>query len=102
MARVNVFLPDDLLQALDAEAAAGRVKRSAFVQTALRNFLESRRKAREDAELRRGMDGACDTMDGLAAKLGEWDPVEAIRENRDRRFALAEPRARRSAKRRRR
>lgn len=85
MARVNVFLKDDLLKTLDTEAHQAGMSRSAFLQAALREYLETRRRAREEAEAWRRVDEACKRMDALAAKLGEWDPVRLIRRFRDSR-----------------
>ena len=95
MARVNVFLKDELLEAIDAEAADSRTKRSALIQLALARYLEARRKEREEAEIRREMEEACRGMDALAEKLGKWDPVKVIREFRDSRaLRIGEPRKR--------
>lgn len=89
MARINVFLNDDLLKAVNAEAEQAGTSRSALIQTALTEFLESRRKAREEAEAQRRMDEACRKMDALARKLGDWDPVKIIRQFRDSRYGGA-------------
>ena len=95
VARVNVFLKDELLKAIDAEATESHTNRSALVQSALTRYLEARRKEREEAEIRRDMDEACRGMDALADKLGKWDPVKVIREFRDSRsLRVREPRAR--------
>ncbi len=83
MARVNVFLKEDLLQAIDAEAAESRMNRSELVQAALTAFLRARQKEREETEIRREMEEASRGMDDLANKLGSWDPVKVIREFRD-------------------
>jgi len=85
VARVNIFLKDDLLRAIDAEAEESVTNRSALVQAALSLYLEARRKDREEAAVRRAMEEACRGMDALADRLGNWDPVRAIRESRDRR-----------------
>jgi len=86
MARINVFLKDDLLKAVDAEARLTGVRRSALIQGALESHLQAQRRAREEAEAQRRMDDACKKMDALAEKLGDWDPVGIIRESRDRRY----------------
>lgn len=83
MARVNVFLKDDLLKAVDAEAEQAGTNRSALIQAALSDYLEAQRRAREDAEAQRRMDEACKQMDELAEKAGDWDPVAIIRRFRD-------------------
>lgn len=85
MARVNVFLKDDVLKIVDAEARQAGMSRSAFLQAALREYVETRRRAREEAEARRRVDEACKRMDALADKLGRWDPVKVIRRFRDTR-----------------
>jgi len=86
MARINVFLKDDLLKAVDAEARLTGTKRSALIQGALERHLEAQRRAREEAEAQRRMDDACRRMDALAEKLGDWDPVGIIREARESRY----------------
>lgn len=85
MARINVFLKEDLLQAIDAEAAESRLSRSATIQAALKGYLETRRRAREEEQRRREMEAASQGMDALAEKLGSWDPVKVIRDFRDTR-----------------
>lgn len=85
MARVNVFLTDELLQAIDAEAAGASVKRSTLIQEALTRHLDSLRREREEAEARRDMAEAGRGMDALAEKLGSWDANKVIREFRDTR-----------------
>jgi hypothetical protein len=85
MARVNIFLTDELLNEIDAEAADSHVGRSSLVQAALRSFLDARRREREETKLRGEMAEACRGMDTLAEKLGVWDPVKVIREFRENR-----------------
>lgn len=83
MARVNVFLGEDLLKAIDKEAKQAGISRSALIQTALAEFLKVRQEAREEEKRRRTMEEACREMDKLAEKLGDWDPVAVIRGFRD-------------------
>ena len=87
MARVNVFLSDELLERVDAAAAEIRLRRSALIQAALSDYLQDRKRARERAGARREMEQAGHAIDALAEKLGSWDPVAIIREHRDRRSA---------------
>lgn len=85
MARVNVFMSDDLLKAVDAEAKDEGINRSALLQKAAEAYLDQVRKEREEVERRRKMQEACKRMDELAEKLGDWDPVAIIRQFRDAR-----------------
>lgn len=83
MARVNVFMTDDLLKAVDTQAEMERTNRSALLQKAAEAYLEQVRKEREEADRRRKMLEACRKMDELAKKAGDWDPVAIIRKFRD-------------------
>lgn len=95
MARVNVFLPETLLKAIDAEAKARGTSRSALIQGALNDHLEAKRREREEMAVRRDMEEAARGLDAIAEKLGDWDPVRIIRSFRDSRSVrIAEPRAR--------
>ena len=86
MARVNVFMSDDLLKAVDAEAKEEGINRSALLQKAAEAYLQQARQQREEAERRRKMQEACKRMDELAERLGDWDPVSIIRQFRDARY----------------
>jgi metal-responsive CopG/Arc/MetJ family transcriptional regulator len=83
MARVNVFMSDELLKAVDAEAEQEGIKRSALLQRAAEAYLLHLNQEREEAERRRKMEEACKRMDELAERLGDWDPVAIIRKFRD-------------------
>lgn len=85
MARVNVFLKEELLKAVDREAAASSVNRSALLQRALKAYLEARQGEREAEERRQRMDEACKRIDRVAERLGRWDPTGVIRRARDTR-----------------
>jgi metal-responsive CopG/Arc/MetJ family transcriptional regulator len=83
MARVNVFLTDELLEEINEEAKEERTNRSALIQTALEKYIEAKRRGREEEEKRRKMQEASRKMDALAKKLGKWDPQATIRKFRD-------------------
>jgi len=83
MARVNVFLKDDLLEEINEEAKEEGTNRSALIQTALQKYIEAKRQRREEEERRKKMQAASRKMDVLAKKLGKWDPQATIRKFRD-------------------
>lgn len=83
MARVNVFLKDDLLDEVTRKAKGRGMKRSALIQTALEKYLHEERKKQEEEEKRKKMREASQKIDKLAQKLGDWDPVAIIRKFRD-------------------
>ena len=83
MARVNVFLKDELLDEINREAEAEKTNRSAFIQTALEKYIEAKRREKQEKEEQKKMQEACERMDRLAAKLGRWDAQGVIRKFRD-------------------
>ena len=83
MARVNVFLKDELLDEINKEAKDEGTNRSSLIQTALEEYLQTKRKKREEEEQRKEMKEASERMDRLAKKLGRWDAQAIIRKFRD-------------------
>jgi len=83
MGRVNVFLKDDLLEEINQEAKEEKTNRSALIQTALENYIETKRRGRQEEEKRKRMEEASRKMDALAKKLGKWDAQKIIRKFRD-------------------
>ena len=83
MARVNVFLKDELLDEINREAEAEETNRSALIQAALEKYIEAKRREREKEEKHKKMREASRKMDALAKKLGDWDPQTTIRKFRD-------------------
>ena len=85
MARINVMMPDDILQAVDHAATEERLTRSAFLQKAAHQYLEAKRLEQEALARKQRMQQAAANMDKLADKFGRWDGVGTIRQFRDRR-----------------
>jgi len=83
MARVNVFLKDELLDEINREAEAEKTNRSSLIQSALEEYLRGKKRQREEQEKRKKMQEASRKMDALAKKLGAWDAQTIIRRFRD-------------------
>jgi metal-responsive CopG/Arc/MetJ family transcriptional regulator len=83
VARVSVFLKDELLSEINREAEAQETNRSSLIQAALEEYLRAKRKQREEHEKRKKMLEASRKMDVLARKLGAWDAQAIIRKFRD-------------------
>lgn len=83
MARINVFLKDELLDEINREAELQETNRSALIQTALEEYLWAKRLKREEEKKRKQMQEASRKMDALAKKLGAWDAQATIRKFRD-------------------
>ncbi|MFH1024923.1 MAG: CopG family transcriptional regulator [Planctomycetota bacterium] len=85
MARVNLYLADNLLAEVGEEAKTSGLKRSTLVQQALQAYLKDRHHVREEEDRRRRMAEAVVKADRVAEKLGKWDPQPLIRSFRDTR-----------------
>lgn len=85
MGRVNIILPNELLEAIDRAALEDNSSRSGLLQEAARAHLERRREQREAAERKARMEKAATEMDRLAEKFGRWDGVRIVRKFRDSR-----------------
>ena len=85
MARINVMMPEDILQAVDHAATEEKLTRSAFLQKAARRYMDEKRLKKEADERKQRMQKAAANMDKLANKFGKWDGVGTIRQFRDRR-----------------
>jgi metal-responsive CopG/Arc/MetJ family transcriptional regulator len=85
MARVNVIIPDRLLETLDQSAEDEKMSRSGLIQEAVRRYLHERRLEQESLARRKKMERAASKMDRLANKLGKWNGVGIIRQFRDQR-----------------
>ena len=86
MARINIFLTDDQLQAFNRQTQAEGISRSSLIQKAMQDYLEKVKQEKEEARRRVRMEEACRMMDKLAEKLGDWDPVPIVRFYRDTRY----------------
>lgn len=69
MAKVNVYIPDDLLESVDVDALALGRSRSSIVQEALAEYVA----VRGEAERRAGVERAIDIADRIAAAWPEYD-----------------------------
>ena len=85
MARINVMMPEDILQAVDHAATEEKLTRSAFLQKAASRYMDEKRLEKEADERKQRMQKAAADMDKLANKFGKWDGVGTIRQFRDRR-----------------
>ncbi|MCY4614313.1 MAG: hypothetical protein OXB94_11940 [Nitrospira sp.] len=88
MARINVMIPEDILQDVDHAATEEKLTRSALLQKAARRYLEAKRLEQEALERKHRMQKAAAKMDKLANKFGKWDGVGTIRQFRDRRTGV--------------
>ena len=70
MARVNVFLKDQLLDEINREAKVEETNRSSLIQAALEEYLQVKRVKREEEEKRKKMQDASRKMDGASKKIG--------------------------------
>ena len=74
MAKVNIYIPDELLEHVDADAAALGRSRSAIVQEALAEYVSSR----AEAHRRVGVERAIAIANEVAAMWAESDRLPEV------------------------
>jgi metal-responsive CopG/Arc/MetJ family transcriptional regulator len=84
MAKVNVSLPDSLLDEVDELATSLGRSRSGFVQEATALYVTQVRDAQAAEERRRSIQEAIDGMRELAKHIEPFDSTAAIRADRNR------------------
>ena len=84
MAKVNVSIPDALLEDVDALAASLGRSRSGFVQEATALYVARVRDEQAAEERRRDIEEAIAGMREIAKHLEPFDSTAAIRADRDR------------------
>lgn len=74
MAKVNVYIPDDLLEHVDADARALGRSRSSVVQEALAEYVASR----NESQRRAGVERAIAIADRISARWAESDRLPEV------------------------
>jgi metal-responsive CopG/Arc/MetJ family transcriptional regulator len=77
--KVNVSLPQEILQELDRAARENHTSRSAFLAQATRHYLQEK----EEEKRKKRRINAAETIRSIAEKLGEWDAVGELLKSRD-------------------
>lgn len=84
MAKINISLPDELLEQIDDIAAELHRSRSGLVQEAASAYIARVREERERAERREKIDRAVASARAIAQTLEPSDSTALIRADRDR------------------
>jgi len=66
MAKIAISLPDEMLQAIEAERQASGETRSEFFRRAVQTFLRQRQERKKEAQYIRGYQRYPETADELA------------------------------------
>jgi len=84
MAKINVSIPDGLLDEVDELAADLKRSRSGIVQEATALYVARIREERAEAERRESIRGAIKGIAKLADEFEVFDATAAVRADRDR------------------
>lgn len=86
--KVNVSLPPELVERIDAAASDASMTRSAFIAEASAHYLSERERLRAEERRRRDIETAIATFRRVGSSLpADTDFVRIIREQRERRRA---------------
>lgn len=84
MAKINISLPDHLLEEVDAIATELHGSRSSFVAEATARYVATLTEERARAERQRRIDRALEQAAVIGEKFGSFDAAASVREDRDR------------------
>jgi metal-responsive CopG/Arc/MetJ family transcriptional regulator len=84
MAKVNVSIPDELLDEIDELASAVDTSRSGFVQEASARYIAQIRAEAERRARSERIERAMSDMREIADEVADFDGVAAIRHDRER------------------
>lgn len=78
--KINISIPQDVLEKLDKAAREGGISRSGMLTEAARHFLQEKEEAKEMERRRK----AAERIDQIREKFGPWDGTAEILKWRDR------------------
>ena len=85
MARVNIMLPDDLLERIDQVAQQEGVSRSKLLRLAFVAYCQQREATYEYQRKQAAIEHGMTLQDSLRKKALPWDPLKILRAERQAR-----------------
>ncbi len=82
MARVNIMLPDDLLERIDQVAQQEGVSRSKLLRLAFMAYCQQREAVYENQRKQAAIEHGMTLQDSLRQKALPWDPLQVLRAER--------------------
>jgi metal-responsive CopG/Arc/MetJ family transcriptional regulator len=84
MPRVNIMLPDEILEQMDQVAEEEGLNRSELIRQAFGVYLERRAENDQRQQRQADIQKAMELQDKLRQKLPPWDALKILREQRQR------------------
>ena len=84
MAKINVSIPDALLEEIDALAEQAHSSRSGFVAEATARYVAELNEERARVERMQSIDRALERATLIGERFGTFDAAGSVREDRDR------------------
>lgn len=82
MPRVNIMLPDEILEQMDQVAEHEGLNRSQLIRQAFLVYLERRAEDDEKQQRQADIQKAMELQDRLRQRLPPWDALRTLREER--------------------
>jgi metal-responsive CopG/Arc/MetJ family transcriptional regulator len=84
MTKINISLPDEFLDELDALKNEENISRSELLRKSVRTYKDMMEKQKEEKLRREKIMEAVRTQDYLRTKSGKWDGVKEVRKWREK------------------
>jgi metal-responsive CopG/Arc/MetJ family transcriptional regulator len=85
MAKVNISLPDEILEEVDNKRKEKKINRSEFLRRAATTYLHVLEDEKAEEEKKKGIEKAIELQDEIRSKIGKWDAIETLRKFRESR-----------------
>jgi metal-responsive CopG/Arc/MetJ family transcriptional regulator len=85
MSKVNVSLPQEILEQVDRTRSEGKMSRSEFFRQACLTHLQFLERQKREEEKRRGIEKAIEIQDKVRERVGEWDALGELHKLRETR-----------------
>ena len=84
MTKINISVPDEFLDELDALKNQENISRSELLRKSVRTYKELLERQKKEKERKEKIMEAVKTQDYLRTKSGKWDGVKEIRTWREK------------------
>jgi metal-responsive CopG/Arc/MetJ family transcriptional regulator len=83
MRRLNITLPEEIVELIDKFAKDMEISRSAFLRKAAEEVMDRYQKEIQEKEKKKRIRRAIEIQDRLRKKAGKWDGVGEVRKWRE-------------------
>jgi metal-responsive CopG/Arc/MetJ family transcriptional regulator len=85
MAKINIYIPQDILEEIDALSKEENMTRSELIRKAFQTYVEVLTEKKRERKKRNGIERAVELQDEVRKMVGDMDLAKDLRNWRDKR-----------------